>query len=40
MKFCNIERGYMETREAVPTEYPELAPINMTYLDTEEVLVH
>ena len=40
MEFCNIEKSYRETNEAVPTEYADLKPIDMTYLDTEEILEH
>ena len=37
MEFCTIDPDYRTTLEAHPKEYPELAPLNMGYLDTEEL---
>ncbi|QXV66822.1 hypothetical protein INP83_06985 [Mucilaginibacter sp. 21P] len=32
---CTIDRNYRTTLEAIPLDYPELAPIDLTYVDTE-----
>jgi putative SOS response-associated peptidase YedK len=37
MEFCTIDPDYRTTLEAHPKEYPDLAPLNMAYLDTEEL---
>jgi putative SOS response-associated peptidase YedK len=38
MEFCTIEKDYMRTQEATPREYAGLAPIDLTFLDTEELV--
>ncbi|MBS1532764.1 MAG: SOS response-associated peptidase family protein [Bacteroidetes bacterium] len=40
MEYCTISKEYLTTREAVKQDYPELAPIDMSYLDTTELLLH
>jgi putative SOS response-associated peptidase YedK len=40
MEYCTIAKDYLRTREATPLEYPELAPIDMSYLDTAEQLIY
>ncbi|WP_428329688.1 SOS response-associated peptidase family protein [Mucilaginibacter sp.] len=35
LEFCTIDRNYRTTLEATPLDYPELAPINMSFVDTE-----
>jgi putative SOS response-associated peptidase YedK len=37
MEFCTIDPDYRTTLEAHPKEYPELAPLDTAYLDTEEL---
>jgi hypothetical protein len=37
LEFCTIDRNYRTTLEATPLDYPELAPIDMTFVDTEEL---
>jgi len=37
LEFCTIDRDYRTTGEAHPIEYPELAPLDMTFVDTEEL---
>ena len=37
MDFCTIDPDYRTTLEAHPKEYPDLAPLNMAYLDIEEL---
>lgn len=38
MEFCTITKEYLQ-RLANPTEYPQLKPIDMSYLDTDEKLL-
>ena len=37
LEFCTIDRNYRTTLEATPLEYPELAAIDTTFIDTEEL---
>jgi hypothetical protein len=39
MEYCTITKEYIQ-REANPTEYPNLAAIDMSYMDTEEQLLY
>jgi putative SOS response-associated peptidase YedK len=38
LEACTIDRSYRTALEATPIDYPELAPLDMTYVDTEELL--
>lgn len=38
LEFCTIDRNYRTTLEATPLDYPELEPINTSFLDTEVLL--
>ncbi|WP_432328012.1 SOS response-associated peptidase [Mucilaginibacter sp. P25] len=38
MEFCTIDPNYRTANEATPREFPELAPLNTTYLDVAEEL--
>jgi len=38
MEFCTIDPNYRSANEATPREFPELASLNMTYLDVAEEL--
>ncbi len=38
MEFCTIEKDYMKTQEATPREYEDLPPIDLSFLDTEELI--
>jgi putative SOS response-associated peptidase YedK len=40
MEFCTISKDYLTTREANVMEYPELKPIDMSYMDITETLLH
>ena len=40
MEYCTISKDYLSSREATPLEYPELTPIDMSYLDTSEQLLY
>jgi putative SOS response-associated peptidase YedK len=35
LEFCTIDRNYRTTLEATPLNYPELTPINTSFIDTE-----
>lgn len=37
LEFCTVDRDYRKTLEAIPIEYPELAAIDTTFVDTEEL---
>jgi putative SOS response-associated peptidase YedK len=37
LEFCTVDRNYRTTLEAIPLEYPELAAIETTFVDTEEL---
>jgi putative SOS response-associated peptidase YedK len=37
LDFCTVDRNYRTALEATPVEYPELAPINTSFMDTEEL---
>ncbi|SCW38171.1 SOS response-associated peptidase [Mucilaginibacter sp. NFR10] len=37
LEFCTVDRDYRKTLEATPIEYPELAAIDTTFVDTEEL---
>jgi len=37
LEFCTVDRDYRTTLEATPLDYPELAPIDLKYVDTEEL---
>ena len=37
LEFCTIDRDYRTTLEATPLDYPELQPINTSFIDTEEL---
>ena len=37
LEFCTVDRNYRTTLEATPLEYPELAAIDTTFVDTEEL---
>jgi len=37
LEFCTIDRDYRTTLEATPVDYPELAPIDMTFFDSEKL---
>lgn len=37
LEVCTIDRDYRLSKEAIPAEYPELAPIDMTFVDSEEL---
>jgi putative SOS response-associated peptidase YedK len=37
LDFCTIDRNYRTTLEATPLEYPDLAPINTSFIDTEQL---
>jgi putative SOS response-associated peptidase YedK len=37
LEFCTVDRDYRKTLEATPVEYPELAAIDTTFVDTEEL---
>lgn len=38
LEACTIDKDYRFSGEAKPVEYPELAPLDMTYIDTEDLL--
>ncbi|UOE48707.1 SOS response-associated peptidase [Mucilaginibacter sp. SMC90] len=38
LEFCTIDSNYRITGEATPKQYAELAPLDVTYLDTAEIL--
>lgn len=38
MEFCTIDSDYRTTGEATPREFPDLAALDMSYLDTSEEL--
>lgn len=38
MEVCTIDRDYRLSLEAKPTNYPELGPIDMTFVDSEVLL--
>lgn len=40
MEYCTISKEYLTSREAVQQEYPELSPIDMSYMDTTETLAY
>jgi putative SOS response-associated peptidase YedK len=37
LEACTIDRNYRTALETTPVEYPELAPLDMTFVDTEEL---
>jgi len=37
LEFCTIDRNYRSALEATPLDYPELQPINTSFIDTEEL---
>lgn len=37
LEFCTVDRDYRKTLEATPIEYPELAAIDTTFVDSEEL---
>ncbi|MBS7565506.1 SOS response-associated peptidase family protein [Mucilaginibacter sp. Bleaf8] len=37
LDFCTVDRNYRRTLEATPLEYPELARIDTSFVDTEEL---
>ncbi|CAM3799894.1 SOS response-associated peptidase [Mucilaginibacter galii] len=37
LDFCTVDRNYRTTLEATPLDYPELAPIDTAFIDTEEL---
>lgn len=37
LEFCTVDRNYRTTLEAMPLEYPELAAIDTSFVDTEEL---
>lgn len=37
LEACTIDRDYRTSGEATPLDYPELAPIDMSFVDTEEL---
>jgi len=37
LDFCTVDRNYRTTLEANPFQYPELAAIDMNFMDTEEL---
>ncbi|MDT3402279.1 SOS response-associated peptidase [Mucilaginibacter terrae] len=37
LDFCTVDRNYRTALEASPLDYPELAPIDMSFVDTEEL---
>ncbi|MEB0280698.1 SOS response-associated peptidase family protein [Mucilaginibacter sp. 10B2] len=37
LDFCTVDRNYRTALEATPLEYPELAAIDMSFVDTEEL---
>jgi hypothetical protein len=37
LEFCTIDKDYRLTGEATQKEYPNLAAIDMSYFDTEEL---
>jgi putative SOS response-associated peptidase YedK len=37
LNFCTVDRNYRTTLEANPLQYPELAAIDMSFMDTEEL---
>ncbi|MCQ6958292.1 SOS response-associated peptidase family protein [Mucilaginibacter aquariorum] len=37
LEFCTIDRDYRTTLEATPLDYPELEPVNTSFIDTEEL---
>jgi putative SOS response-associated peptidase YedK len=40
LEYCTIAKDYLVTREATPHDYTDLAPLDMSYLDISEPLVH
>jgi putative SOS response-associated peptidase YedK len=40
MDYCTITKEYLSQRVANPTEYPNLAAIDMSYMDMEEELLY
>lgn len=37
LEFCTIDASYRTTLEATPRDYPELKPIDISYVDTEDL---
>jgi putative SOS response-associated peptidase YedK len=37
LEFCTVDRNYRTALEATPLEYPELAPIDTSFINTEEL---
>jgi putative SOS response-associated peptidase YedK len=37
LEFCTIDKNYRTALEATPVQYPEIAPINTSFIDTEEL---
>lgn len=37
LDFCTIDPNYRTTLEATPKDYPELEPVDMSYVDTEDL---
>jgi len=37
LEFCTVDRNYRTTLEATPLDYPELAAIDTSFIDTEEL---
>jgi len=37
LEFCTVDRNYRTTLEATPLDYPELAPIDTSFVGTEEL---
>ncbi|MEJ6980002.1 SOS response-associated peptidase family protein [Pedobacter sp. P351] len=37
LEVCTIDKEYRLSKEATPIEYPELQPLDMTFVDTEEL---
>jgi hypothetical protein len=40
MEYCTITKEYLSERVANPTEYPNLSPIDMAYMDRAEDLLY
>ncbi|WP_246229818.1 hypothetical protein [Mucilaginibacter humi] len=37
LETCTIDKDYRLSGEAKPADYPELAPLDMTFIDTEQL---
>lgn len=37
LDFCTVDRNYRTTLDATPLEYPELPPIDTSFINTEEL---